>query len=244
MKLVFSDFDGTLTYNDELTVHFHDILKLLKGHGVPLVICTGRSKSWAHFLLSHFFDLTHVISEGGGTLSSVTVDGLGRRHLSDRLLVPEEEADRLEKIAQELVQKFPLRLSVDSFGRHTDRAIELSDLNDNPSLDKEVRAFLKENEVNFSTSNVHLNFWCGEISKMKAINTFLSEYGPQELEETLFFGDSLNDQSVFRDHPKSVGVANIAKVLDVIEHRPAVILTGEENEGPLGVLNYLKSLLK
>lgn len=244
MKQVFSDFDGTLTLHDELTVHFHQILEYLKGHGVPLVICTGRSKSWAHFLLTHFFDLSFVISEGGGTISRVEKDKAGRRHLKDQCLVSQTETIKLEWVANELVKKFPVQLSVDSFGRHTDRAIELSDLNNDAHLNQEVRAFLLSHKVNFSTSNVHLNFWCGEISKIKAIKRYLKDNGGCPIEETLFYGDSLNDQTVFKDHPNTIGVSNIKNVLDQLESKPGVILEGDENVGPLGVLNHLKSVLK
>ncbi len=244
VKQVFSDFDGTLTLHDELTTHFHEILELLKGHSVPLVICTGRSKSWAHFLLTHFFDLEYVISEGGGSLTYVEKDKEGRRHLKDVTLVSDEMTTKLQFVAKELIEKFPVSLSVDSFGRHTDRAIELSDLKKDAHLNQEVRAFLLSHKVNFSTSNVHLNFWCGEISKIKAIKTYLEKYKKNKLEETIFFGDSLNDETVFKDHPNTVGVSNIDKVLDQLEHKPTLILKGRENVGPLGVLNYLKSLLK
>lgn len=244
LKVAFSDFDGTLTYNDELTPHFFEIIQLLKGHDVPLVICTGRSKSWAHFLLTHFHDLQYVISEGGGTLSYIE-KRQGRRLLKDKSYVAVSELERLGNLTTELLTQFPkVMLSADSFGRQADRAIELYDLSDDPQMKDEVCAFFDENNVNYSTSNVHMNFWCGEISKMNSINKFLQDYDFGTLEESVFFGDSLNDESVFKDHPHTVGVANIDKVQDRFQHLPKFILKGTDKEGPLGVKSYLEDLLK
>ncbi len=241
-KLVFSDFDGTITLEDELTPHFFEIISLLKAHGIPLVIVTGRSKSWAHFILSHFHFINEVISEGGGVLSKVDLDN-GRRVMSDELLVDEAHPLRLASVTEKLLSKFPkLRLSVDSFGRQTDRAIELSDLKEG-AFEEEVRSFFNEENVNYSTSNIHMNFWCGEISKIAAINEFLERKKLQE-QDVLFFGDSLNDETAFGGLTHSIGVSNVSKVLDRLKTPPKTILKGQENKGPLGVLNYLSDLLK
>ena len=67
-KIVFSDFDGTLTEQGRFSPVFFDVLKLIKQNNSELVIVTGRPLSWAHFLLTHF-DLDCVITEGGGMLS-------------------------------------------------------------------------------------------------------------------------------------------------------------------------------
>lgn len=241
-KIIFSDFDGTLTLHEQLRVSFFEILNLSEIKGLPFVIVTGRSKSWAHFLLSHFHELKYVISEGGGNLSRVEVVE-GRRHIKDELLIEEGEVRELESTTRELLKKFKVNLSADSFGRETDRAIELYDL-ENPALMKEVQEYLRGKDINFSTSNVHLNFWKGEISKIKAINYFLKKYTNFNIDEAIFFGDSLNDQSVFEQMPQTVGVSNISQVLDKLEFRPKVILEGSDNAGPQGVLNYLSSILK
>ena len=244
-KIVFSDFDGTLTLGSELTTSFFDIISLLEKNNIPLVIVTGRSKSWAHFLLSHFPTIHYVITEGGGVISGKhLVDG--RFKLWDKLLVPREEVDQLAVLAKKLVSEFPeMEMSVDSFGRESDRAIELPYLDENPSDAVKIKKFLKDHNINFSISNVHLNFWCGEISKIDSIHYFMSEYYKDlDLAETVFFGDSLNDETVFKGHPHTVGVSNVSKVLDQLTSKPAVILEGEENKGPKGVYSYLTTSLK
>ena len=240
-KLILSDFDGTLSDHKEFSTKFIDIINLCSDNKTPFVIVTGRSISWAHFFLTHFEKLEYVISEGGGSLSYRDGNGF----IIDEYLVSDDEIKWLEKFSSELKKQFPLvRLSADSTGRVTDRAIELFDLKDEELLES-IQTFMTSQNINYSTSNVHLNFWCGEVSKYEAskylISRFFKDYS---IEETIFFGDSLNDQSMFRNIEHSVGVSNIDQVLDIMEFKPNIILKGEKNSGPSGVLSYLKGILK
>lgn len=234
-KVVFSDFDGTLTYKEGLGPIFFEIINFLESKKVPLVIVTGRSLSWGHFLLTHFPFLTDVIVEGGGAIVSRS-----GKFITEELLISNDDVNRLSVFCETFKKKFPnIPLSVDSFGRKTDRAIELHDLKDG-TLFHHIEDFLYESKINFSTSNVHLNFWCGEVSKYKAVNHFLKSKKIDE-KNCIFFGDSLNDQAMFQSFPMTIGVSNISKVIGQMKYKPTEILLGEENAGPFGVLNYLKS---
>jgi hypothetical protein len=236
-KIIFSDFDGTLTYKEGLSPVFFDILNLLESKKTPLVIVTGRSLSWGHFLLTHFPFLTDVIVEGGGTIVSRR-----GKFITEDCLVSESDVLKLADFEEELLEKFQgLKLSVDSFGRKTDRAIELHDLQ-NGTLFHHIEDFLRDHHINFSTSNVHLNFWCGEVSKYLAVKHFLKKHNTEE-NKCVFFGDSLNDQAMFKNFSHSVGVSNISSIIDRLEFLPTTILQGDENIGPFGVLNYLKKNL-
>ena len=90
IKIVLSDFDGTLTFKEELGAIFFEILDLLKGKQIPLVIVTGRSLSWGHFLLTHFPFLTDVIVEGGGII--VKRNG---KIITEELVVEESEVQSM-----------------------------------------------------------------------------------------------------------------------------------------------------
>lgn len=241
-KIIFSDFDGTLTKGTDFTPRFFDILNLCKSHSISLVIVTGRSLSWAHFLITHFSDLEYVIAEGGGVLVRRDKNG----NPVDEPFVERKNIKQLEISTKALLKKFSnINLSADSFGRLTDRAIELSDLLLDIELLKNVKSFLSKEEINFSTSNVHLNFWSGDVSKYNAVKSFTDMYIEGiSLDECIYFGDSLNDESMFRYFENSVGVSSIKDVLSKLEYKPKVILTGEENDGPDGVYSYLVSLLK
>ena len=235
IRLVFSDFDGTLTEGTDFSPFFLKVLGLLHERDIPLVIVTGRSKSWAHFLLTHFPTLNVIISEGGGIISSKDSRGV----IVDRAMVAPAEVSRLESFVLRLQERFSeLQLTADSFGRETDRAIEIGDMT------QEIENFVKENHVNCSTSSVHFNFWCGEISKYETVSFLLKNRYFFPLEECLYFGDSLNDESMFQYFENSVGVSNIVDSLDRLKYVPKVILDGKENRGAGGVFNYLSIVLK
>jgi HAD superfamily hydrolase (TIGR01484 family) len=238
-KIIFSDFDGTLTYeNREMPVVFFEILNHLKKNQQELVIVSGRSLSWGHFFMTHFPMVEAVIMEGGGVILSRNQRG----DIIEEILVTEHEVRRLESTAEDLKNIFPhCPLSVDSFGRKTDRAIEFEEMQDEQI--SQVLDFFKTKKINYSKSNVHINFWCGEISKFKGVKKYLESYRTKiSMEDCLFFGDAPNDESMFQFFPHSVGVSNIDKYLSRITHKPKVILEGKDKEGPHGVLWYLKNL--
>ncbi|MAX67210.1 MAG: HAD-IIB family hydrolase [Bacteriovoracaceae bacterium] len=239
MKIIFSDFDGTLTNNGKLGAVFFDLLELIESRHSELVIVSGRSISWGHFLLTHF-PLKHVIMEGGGVIVSKNVEG----QIVEENLVTEADIIHLEQVTEQLRENYPhCVLSADSFGRRTDRAIEFSQMKESDLA--EVELFLHKNKVNFSRSNVHINFWVGEISKYKGVHHFMQHYTPHvKKEECLFYGDAANDESMFEFFPNTVGVSNILSILDKLEYKPKIILEGKENSGAYGVYNHLREVLE
>lgn len=234
----FSDFDGTLTMEGrELTRDFFEILDLLKHRNQELVIVSGRSLSWGHFFLTHF-PLKACIMEGGGVILYLDEKG----EIVQEPLISQAEIERLATFTENLKHHFPhIPLSADSFGRLTDRAIEFH-LMDQEWI-KEATDFMELHKINYSKSNVHINFWAGEISKYKGVVAYLEKFKPGlTQEECWFFGDAPNDQSMFELFHNSVGVANIKHCLHRLTHKPRIILEGDENVGPKGVLNFITNL--
>lgn len=237
--IFFSDFDGTLTKEGkELTREFFDIMELIKKHGHELVIVSGRSLSWGHFFLTHF-PLKACIMEGGGVICYLDEKG----EIVEEPLVTQTQLDCLRAFTTSLKHHYPkVPLSADSFGRLTDRAIEFH-LMDEAWVDQ-VTDYMKKENINFSKSNVHINFWCGDISKYLGVVHFLKKYRPQMKQENCwFFGDAPNDESMFELFHNSVGVSNIHHSLNRIKYPPRIILKGEENAGPSGVLNFIHGLM-
>ena len=235
--IYFSDFDGTLTSEGHLTREFFEIIEHCKKHNKELVIVSGRSLSWGHFFLTHF-PLKATIMEGGGVISYKDERG----EIVDQPLVDKSEVQRLQKFTTDLKHHYPhVPLSADSFGRLTDRAIEFH-LMDESWIDQ-VMDFMKKEKIEFSKSNVHINFWCGNISKFLGVKFFLEKHRPGvRAEDCWFFGDAPNDQSMFELFHNSVGVSNIKHCLHKLTHKPRIILEGDENAGPAGVLNYIRNL--
>jgi hydroxymethylpyrimidine pyrophosphatase-like HAD family hydrolase len=84
---------------------------------------------------------------------------------------------------------------------------------------------MEKDKINFSKSNVHINFWCGEISKYLGVTKFIKEFRPEITESnSFFFGDAPNDESMFELFHNSVGVSNIQHCLDRLNHKPRIIL--------------------
>jgi HAD superfamily hydrolase (TIGR01484 family) len=237
--IFFSDFDGTLTKQGrELTEDFFHIIKFIQRQQHELVIVSGRSLSWGHFFLTHFPQLKACIMEGGGVIAYLDERG----EIAQKPLISQQEIDHLAHFTKLLENHFPnVPLSVDSFGRLTDRAIEFHLMD--PVWIDEVINFMGQHQINHSRSNVHINFWAGEISKYLGVKHFLEKFRPQHKEsDCWFFGDAPNDQSMFESFYNSVGVSNIKHCLDKLAFRPRIILEGEENAGPKGVLNFIKNL--
>lgn len=239
-KIIFSDFDGTLTDGEELGREFFDILDWAQQKAIPFIIVTGRSAQWAYFCLTHFEKLHYFIAEGGGVLVSRDPK---TKHIATEFLVEAKEREALAQLTEKIQSSTKLSLSADSSGRLTDRAIELSDFENDRKLKEEVEAMILNHGGHHSSSSVHLNFWMGALSKSKAMDHCLEHFFKDvKKEEVLYFGDSLNDESVFRDYPWTVGVSNISKVLPKLKSRPKHLLEGHDKRGPYGVLNYLNSL--
>lgn len=238
MKIVFSDFDGTLTNNGKLGAVFFKILELIEKSESELVVVSGRSVSWGHFLLTHF-PLKHVIMEGGGVIVSRSIDGV----ISEEYLVSEQTLDYLEAVTQELIKAVPeVVMSADSFGRKSDRAVEFGMMSEE-AINK-LEDFLRSKEnIHFSRSNVHINFWAGDISKANGVKKFFKSYIPHIKEDDcIFYGDAANDESMFEYFSNTVGVSNIISILDSLEFKPRIVLEGKDNTGAFGVFNHLSEL--
>lgn len=237
MKIVFSDFDGTLTNNGKLGAVFFELLDLIQKNNSELIIVSGRSVSWGHFLVTHF-PLKHVIMEGGGVIVSKNKDG----EIREEYLVSEKVLESLDKFTRELPEHVDgLVMSADSLGRRSDRAVEFA-MMDNANVEK-LENYLDDQGVNYSRSNVHINFWMDDISKANAIEYYLKNYAPHVgKEECIFYGDAMNDESVFEYFQNTVGVSNIISVIDQLTHKPRIVLEGKENAGANGVFNHLKDV--
>ncbi|MBP9673663.1 MAG: HAD-IIB family hydrolase [Bacteriovoracaceae bacterium] len=238
-NIIFSDWDGTLTLDEKMQPLFFEIANLIKKNQDELVIVSGRSVSWGHFMMSHL-PVSAAIMESGGVI--LTPDET--HDIKEEYLVHLEDLVRLRAITEKLKDTFPdCPLSFDSFGRCADRAVDLLILREQcPHLEKEIYKFFKEEGVSYAASNIHINFWFGNISKSLGMDYFFKHYRPQvKKENCVFFGDALNDEPVFEVYPHTVAVSNIDKYWDQLKFKPTVKLQGEEGRGPRGVLSYLQN---
>jgi HAD superfamily hydrolase (TIGR01484 family) len=250
-----SDFDGTLTLEPSgfLSAFFYEILDLVQNHKKKLIINTGRSSGWGLFLLTHF-PVETVITEGGATIiSKLKPQDIylplweKREEFYFRFLLNPSEQLQLQQIKAEIVStvatSYPL--SADSDYRHCDFALNKSYLNS--ELQNKLKMWEKKYELKTTQSNIHYNITSQNCSKFIGLQILFQEIFNvdihKSLEECVYWGDSLNDQEIFKELPQSIGVGNIDKVLSFLKFPPSVILPNHSNFwGVLGVLESLRRL--
>jgi len=236
MKYIFSDFDGTLTNEAGLlTPAFHDLLTLIKKQKKTLVIVTGRSASWGHFFLSHF-EIDYVVAESGGVIIYRKDNIIKTKCLSN--------LDKIQKMEKILKKKFPsLVWGEDNVGRLTDRSLEFESfkgVKGKKTLVKLKDFFLKAG-VYYTVSSIHLNFQMSKNqSKWSGTQFLVNKIWKIPLSildnDSMFFGDSLNDEIMFKMMKLTFGVSNIKNCLADLKYPPKTIL---KLPGILGPLNYL-----
>jgi HAD superfamily hydrolase (TIGR01484 family) len=234
-KYIFSDFDGTLTHKGEVSKTLIDVLSVLKKKNITFILVSGRSASWGHFFLTHF-PISYAVMEAGGVILHKN-----KTHIQMQVLAKQNQLDKLELVKQKLHKEISeLEFAVDNVGRITDRAIELSSL-ENPKTLKKVQQILDQNNCHYSVSNVHLNFstvpndkWSGACYLSKHV---LKKDLLKILPISCFMGDAPNDEIMFQYFKHSLGVGNIKPYLTQMKYVPSTITKEKEIRG---VRRFLK----
>jgi hydroxymethylpyrimidine pyrophosphatase-like HAD family hydrolase len=127
------------------------------------------------------------------------------------------------------------RLSADSKFREVDLAI---DWNEEAQLPREEadRAveLLRAQGFGATRSSVHVNFGPPDFDKLTACKAVVERVlggDPDDLSPYVFVGDALNDAPMFKGFPRSVGVANVRRWWDELQHRPRFVTEAEEADG-------------
>ena len=91
-------------------------------------------------------------------------------------------------------------------------------------------------------SSIHVNGWFGHFDKLAGFRQFVTDRYQEEinLDEWAFFGDSANDEPMFKAFKWSFGVANVKDFLSRIDSPPKWITP---SEGGHGFVEGLKVLL-
>lgn len=237
IKYFFSDFDGTLTDDGQISLHFFNLLTEMKKRKIELVIVSGRSASWGHFFLTHF-PINFAVMEAGGVIL-FKKDG----KIVTKVLAKVAELNKLTKLTHRMRLNFPqLEMAADNVGRITDRAIELDSLK-NKKTSQDVEQYLKKMNCYYSISNVHLNYSTIENSKWSGVKYLVEDVWrvslSKILKQSFFAGDAPNDEIMFKHFTYSLGVNNILPYLKKMKSHPKVISHQSEIKG---VLDFLKDV--
>ncbi|MBD2251685.1 HAD family hydrolase [Nostoc parmelioides] len=237
VRLIATDMDGTLTQQGRFSAALLQNLEDLRVAGLTVLIVTGRSAGWVSGI-SSLMPVAGAIGENGGLFYPAESE-------HPLLLTPiadlTEHRQNLALVFQELKQKFPqIQESGDNRFRVTDWTFDVSDLT---VEELQIIANLcQDMGWGFTYSNVqcHIKPQGQEkaIALLQVLQKYFPDYSPTQV---VTVGDSPNDESLFnrRYFPLSVGVANVLKYADQLQHQPSYVTTAAEGEGFCELSSYI-----
>ncbi|WP_416758963.1 HAD family hydrolase [Roseateles sp. So40a] len=233
LRGVLTDIDDTLTGEGGIAPAALDALHRLAAAGVPVIAITGRPAGWSEpFAMA--WPVRGIVAENGGVLLHREGEVL-RTEFAQEDATRAANFARLQACAREIVATVPgATLARDSAGRLTDIAIDHSEFT---TLDDEAIAAvcdrMRAHGLVATVSSIHVNGWIGDHSKWSAAHWAVQRLTGQAFDpaEWVYVGDSTNDQLMFERVPVSVGVANIARFLPLLDHLPAYVTTAERGDG-------------
>ncbi|WP_369688618.1 HAD family hydrolase [Roseateles chitosanitabidus] len=237
LRGVLTDIDDTLTGESGIAPAGLDALHRLHDAGIPVIAITGRPAGWSEpFALA--WPVRGIVAENGGVLLHREEAGEGS---ALRVEFAQDDATRaanfarLQACAREIVATVPgALLARDSAGRLTDIAVDHSEFT---TLDDAAIAavcdLMRTHGLTATVSSIHVNGWIGEHSKWSAAHWAVKRLTGADFDprEWVYVGDSTNDQLMFERVPLSVGVANIARFLPMLDHPPAYVTQAERGDG-------------
>lgn len=241
LKGVFSDIDDTLTHHGKLTEDSYQALWKLKKAGLRVIPITGRPAGWVDHL-ARMWPVDAVIGENGAFYFYLDPtqgrDGkLVQRFVQEKSL-RESNRKKLWEIFHRLKKEIPgAEVASDQGYREIDLAVDFCE--DVPRLaesdiDRIVAAFVREG-AQAKISSIHVNAWFGSHDKYSCCRLLLKELYQEDFDEEreryLYFGDSPNDEPLFREFPNTVGVANVREFLPRMKHGPRFITKKEGGHG-------------
>ena len=247
---ILTDIDDTLTSDGAITPDALQALAALKAAGLHVIPITGRPVGWSEpFAASWPVDA--IVAENGAVALLPAVKNNGQIDLNSlsskreqlSKIYQQDTATRaanyanMQQVLAQIEREVPgARRATDSPGRETDIAIDHSEFTHLPqeAIDHAVR-IMRNAGMNATVSSIHINGWFGAHNKLEGARWIVRElFGRNldaEIDRWVYMGDSTNDQVMFEHFPHSVGVANIARFVPQLTHRPRFVTQGERGAG-------------
>ena len=233
---VFTDIDDTLTTDGAITSDALEALGKLKAAGLHVVAITGRPVGWSEPFAGSWPVDAIVAENGAAALQSLPGQGLVKRYQQDEATRQRNYA-RMQEVLAQIEREVPgARRATDSAGRATDIAIDHSEFTHLPQqgIDEAVR-IMRAAGMNATVSSIHINGWFGAHNKLEGARWIVRELWGRDLDAEMdrwvYVGDSTNDQLMFQHFEHSVGVANVARFVQQLQHLPSYITQGERGTG-------------
>ena len=247
---ILTDIDDTLTTDGAITPDALQALGALKASGLHVIPITGRPVGWSEPFAATW-PVDAIVAENGAVAlqrsaevfdqNSLLPNHSKREQLSK--IYQQDAATRaanyanMQQVLAQIEREVPgARRATDSPGRETDIAIDHSEFTHLPqeAIDHAVR-IMRNAGMNATVSSIHINGWFGAHNKLEGARWIVRElFGRNldaEIDRWVYVGDSTNDQVMFEHFPHSVGVANIARFVPQLTHRPRFVTQGERGAG-------------
>jgi HAD superfamily hydrolase (TIGR01484 family) len=238
IRYVFTDIDDTLTTHGRLSSETLGLMEMLKQANVSVIPVTGRPAGWCHGL-PRLWPIAGIVGENGACAYWVDpATGWQQALYWAEAQVRAADRQRLDVIAVELLSQLPFAQAAQ------DQALRLGDIcfdhaeNRDPlgQVEKHlIINYLKSAGCQTAISSIHIHGYFGERNKHSMTQRFISEVlrlsTEQVSEQSLYIGDSMNDEPMFAAFPLSLGVANIALVSDQLRHKPHFVTEASAGEG-------------
>ncbi|GAA3956489.1 HAD-IIB family hydrolase [Allohahella marinimesophila] len=233
--ILFTDVDDTLTTGGQLLPETYLALCQLASAGIRIIPVTGGCAGWCDQII-RTWPVTAVIGEGGAFYAHRTAPQTIQWHYWDNQASHRADQAKILMAVASLELDFEPKLASDQAFRYVDVAV---DYNQQESLSPEqvesVHDQLVAQGFNVRQSSIHLNIWLGDFDKSTMairVGRELFDLDMEALQQrSVFIGDAPNDDSMFRNFPLSIGVANIRKHLSVMVHQPVAITSKRSGLG-------------
>jgi HAD superfamily hydrolase (TIGR01484 family) len=228
LRYALFDIDDTITEDGRLLEESYSALWSLRRAGLAVIPITGRPAGWCD-LIARQWPVDGVVGENGA-FAFFLKDGRLERLYHPAAARPEEARSRLDALRFKIAASYPgLRIAKDQAYRLFDLALDFAE--EPPALPLAEAERLKElcelEGARAKISSIHVNAWFGDYDKLSMTELFLSSrfgWDPiQDLRSVMFFGDSPNDEPMFRHFPLSCGVANICRFEAILSNPPTFV---------------------
>ena len=222
-KVLFTDVDETLTWEGRLPPEAFNAMVNLQKAGISVVPVTGASAGWCDCII-RTWPINSIIGENG----SFYIDRDKNDRFKHTYSLSENERysnwQRLVNLQQDVLKQFPeARKTADQAFRTTDIAFDIGqDHHVERSRATLIKQYCKLAGFSAKMSSIHINVWQGNYTKSSTALAWLNTHNIDR-EQSIFIGDSPNDESMFEQFPNSVGVANIIPYLSELTISPTYL---------------------
>ncbi|GKT22082.1 HAD-IIB family hydrolase [Acidovorax sp. SUPP3334] len=244
---VFTDIDDTLTTEGAITGDALAAIAALKAAGLQVIPITGRPVGWSEPFAAAW-PVDAIVAENGAAALVANHGQIGLQHNQDAgsvlSKIYQQGAEtrarnyaRMQAVLAQIEREVPgARRATDSAGRECDIAIDHSEFVHLPqaTIDQVVER-MRAAGMHATVSSIHINGWFGDHNKLEGarwiVRALLGRDLDAEMGRWVYVGDSTNDQLMFERFAHSVGVANIARFVPQLRHRPRFVTQGERGAG-------------